>query len=189
MKINSLYKDYVQKSRLFLYPTLDIKRGVSVTPIETFVSWDGHYAPEDGKLICLYYLRNDEDFRSFEKSKLLGNKLFHDFKQVEDNKGIYVFDFNGQRKDWDAFLKGKYSQFTADHKRKIKNFTGANSSDIPYIDSFLNPDKYFKMYAEMMHVNEKLLREVGELCSVPDLEKETIKINIINLESRKETVI
>jgi len=189
MKINSLYKDYVQKSRLFLYPALDIKRGVSVTPIETYVSWNGHYKPEDGKLVCLYHLRSDEDFRSFEKSKLLGNKLFHDFKRVEENKGVYVFDFNGLRKDWDAFLQGKYSCFSADHKRKIKNFTGANSSDIPYIDSFLNPERYFKMYAEMMGVKENVLREVGELCSVPDLTLETINVNIINLESIKQSVI
>ena len=80
--IRSLSKDYFQKSRVFLYPALGIKRGVPNTPIETYVSWDGVYAPGDMKLCCLYHLKNDDDFKNFEKSKLLGNKLFNDFKFV-----------------------------------------------------------------------------------------------------------
>ena len=43
MKIQSLYRDYIQKSKLFLYPLLDIKRGVSVTPTETYMAWKGKY--------------------------------------------------------------------------------------------------------------------------------------------------
>jgi hypothetical protein len=184
--IKSLYKDYFQKSRVFLYPALDIKRGVSVTPIETYVSWHGHYTPEDAKLSCLYHLRNDEDFRLFEKNKLLGNRLFHEFKQVEDNKGVYVFDFKVHMVDWNHFLRGKYSKMSADFKKKIKTFTGYNSPDIPYVDSWLYPEKYYKFYAEMMGVNESLLQEVGELCSIPDVRHETLSVEILNLEFKKE---
>jgi hypothetical protein len=68
MALKSLYRDYFQKSRVFLYPMLEIKRGVSVTPIETYVSWDEHYKPEDRKFIVLYHLRNDKEFLNFEKS-------------------------------------------------------------------------------------------------------------------------
>jgi hypothetical protein len=186
MVIKSLYKDYFQKSRVFLYPALGITRGVSVTPIETYVSWKDYYAKEDGKLICLYHLRSDEEFRKFEKSKLLGNNLFHDFKQVDQNKGVYVFDFSGLRHDWDCFLKGKYSQMTPDQKRRIKDYIGRTSPHAPYVESFLNPDKYYKLYAEMMHVHEQVLRDVGELCTIPNLESETLEISVISLQFKQE---
>jgi hypothetical protein len=183
MVIKSLYKDYFQKSRVFLYPALGIKRGGSVTPIETYVSWLDHYTKEDGKLICLYHLRSDPEFRQFEKLRLSGNRLFHDFKQVDENKGVYVFDFGGSLKhDWDCFIRGKYSKMTAEHKKTIKDYIGRNSGELPYVESFLHPEKYFKLYAEIMNVHEQMLRDVGELCTVPDMKSETLEISVINLE-------
>lgn len=164
-----------------MYPALDIKRGGSVTPTETYVSWKDNHRIEDAKLICKYHLRNDPEFISFEKTKLFGNKLFHDFKQPEPNVGIYVFDFGYMKADWQHFLEGKYSKFSVEHKKKIKTYTGFNSSDMPYVESFLEPTKYFRIYSEMMDVKETLLRSVGELCSAPNLEKETLEIPINNL--------
>ena len=52
-EIKSLITDYVQKSRIFLYPQLRIRRGVSVTPIETYMCWPGKYSIKDSVLICL----------------------------------------------------------------------------------------------------------------------------------------
>jgi hypothetical protein len=186
MVIKSLYKEYFQKSTVFLYPALGIKRGVSVTPLDNYIAWEGHYLPEDCKLCCLYHLRSDEDFRTFEKVKLLGNKLFHDFKQVEENKGVYVFDFSKSKADWDNFLKGKYSRFTLEHKKKIRDWIGKNSPHMPYIDSFLDPGKHYKLYADLMNVSETLLREVGELCSKPDIDSETLSISVLDLQFKRE---
>lgn len=182
MIIKSLHTDYFQKSRVFLYPALGIKRGVSVTPIETYVSLEGYCKKEDAKLCCLYHLRKDEDFRQFEKIKLYGNPLFHDFKVVDETRGIYVFDFSKHKADWNHFLNGKYSKMSAEHKKKIKEFIGRNSPNLPYIESFLYPEKYYKLYSEMMGVKESLLRQVGELCSVPDLVMEDLNISVINLQ-------
>ena len=39
MEITFIQTKYIQKSRLFLYPMLDIKRGYSITPIQTYMSW------------------------------------------------------------------------------------------------------------------------------------------------------
>jgi len=186
MAITSLYKNYFQKSRVFLYPALDIKRGVSATPIETYALWQDHYSLKDKKLSCLYYLRDDTEFKNFEKSKLLGNKLFYDFKQVDDDRGVYTFDFSELAHDWECFTKGGYSKMTDAHKRKIKNYMGINSSDAVYIESFVNPEKYFKMYAELINVKEKLVREVGELCNKPELEQETLKVSVKSLEITRE---
>lgn len=187
MVITSLYKDYFQKSRVFLYPALDIKRGVSVTPIETYMSWANHYAVDDAKLICLYHLRDDDFFKQFEKVKLLGNKLYHDFKQVEEKKGVYVFDFSDLLEDWHYVTTGRYSKISNDFKAKIRQYIGYNNPNLPYVESFLYPERYFKMYAEMMGVEEKVLREVGELCSKPDLTQETLNISVLNLELTKKS--
>lgn len=185
MKITSLHKDYVQKSRIFMYPVLDIKRGSSVTPKEVFSSWEGFYKPEDAKLICLYHLRSDEEFRTFEKNKLFGNSLFHDFKQVEDNQGIYVFDFSLYKQDWDNFITGKYSKLSYGTKNKIKNFTGVNNSSYAYVESFLHPEKYYGIYADLVGETVETLKSVGELCNPPDLERETLKMNVKDLDLTK----
>lgn len=183
--IKSLYKDYFQKSRVFLYPALEIRKGVSVTPIETYMSWEGHYKIDDLKLCCLYHLRDDSDFRTFEKSKLTGNKLFHDFKQVEDNKGVYVFDFSHMKNDWDAVSSGKYSAISLEFKKKILAFVGYNNPNYAYIDSFLFPTRYFRLYAEMMEVSEEVLKKVGELCSKPDLNAENLNTKVMDLRLEK----
>jgi hypothetical protein len=179
--IRTLSKDYFQKSRVFLYPALGIKRGVTYTPIETYVSWDGVHGPGDMKLCCLYHLKNDDEFKNFEKYKLLGNKLFNDFKFVEGNKAVYIFDFSTMSSDWSNIINGKYSMISENHKKSIRAFIGPNSPHLPYIDSFLFPEKHFRLYSELMGVKEEVLREVGELCDPPNLELETLKISITDL--------
>lgn len=182
MAIKSLYKDYVQKSRIFLYPILEIRRGASVTPIETYIAWEGQYSPKDMKLMCLYHLRSDVEFLAFEKEKLYNNKHFFDFKQVEDNKGVYTFDFSNYDKDWNKIMRGQYSELSAGYKKKIEAFYGRRDANYAYVESFLYPEKYYSMYAEMILVKEDLLREVKELCSKFDFEKETLNASIKNLQ-------
>lgn len=182
MAIKSLYKDYFQKSRIFIYPILEIRRGASVTPIETYISWDEQYSSKDMKLVCVYHLRDDIEFLKFEKEKLLNNKHFFDFKQIEGNKGVYVFDFSEYAKDWNKLMLGKYSELSYQYKKKIENFYGKRDSNYAYVESFLYPEKYYSMYAEMLKVKEALLREVKELCSELDFDKEKLTASIINLD-------
>jgi hypothetical protein len=188
MSISSLYKDYYQKSRLFLYPALKIKRGESVTPIETYMSWEGLYTFDDCKLICIYYLRDDEEFKKFERTKLLGNELFETFIQLENNRGAYVFDFTQHQKIFTNTVHGKYSKIDQDHKVRVMTFFSGNRSQTAYIESYLYPDKYFGLYAKLLSGSdkdmdqvEKLLTEVGELCSIPNLEEETFKETPVTL--------
>jgi len=186
MSITILPKYYVQKSRMFLYPALDIRRGVSVTPTETYTSWEGQFSQNDMKYCCLYHLRDDTAFKAFEKDKLLGNRLFYDYKEVEDNKGVYIFDYKDYAEDWKCFTLGKYSKISESHKKKIKSFYGNTSPNYPYIESFLYPAKYFRLYSHLMGVKESMLKEVGELCDKPNLESETLKASVKNLHFTKE---
>jgi hypothetical protein len=172
---DSLYKDYFQKSRMFLYPLLEIKRGVCAVPAYTYIQWEGKHALEDAKFICCYDDRSDAEFLQFEKTTLLThNRLIN--KQKINNFIIYTFDFNDCKSDWLHFVNGNYSKLTEKIKRKILNFFDKNSSNYVYMESYLFPEKYFKLYSDLLKVDIELLKEVGELCSKPDISKESFKI-------------
>lgn len=169
-----------------MYPLLDVRKGVSVTPIETYCMWENHYTQEDCKLITLYHIRNDAEFKQFEKTKLLGNPLFHDFHMTEDDKGVYVFDYKKHEADWFRFLEGKYSKFSPELKRKLQIYFG--QANRGYVDSFLYPERYFKLYADLLTVDPadrpkmfSTLKEVGELCSIMDHEKENLTLKVKDL--------
>lgn len=186
MKLKSLNTEYIQKSRLFLYPLLGIKRGVSVTPIQTYMSWKDKYCFTDSKLVCKYYLREDSDFKIFEEVKLLGNPLFHAFYPLDDDTGIYVFDLSSVEEDFWKVTTGRYSELSKPSKKKILDFFRSHTQHFTYIQSYLDPKKYHSMYAEILNCNLKSLKDAHELCSKPNLEKEELKseINIVINENK-----
>jgi hypothetical protein len=179
MEIKSLITDYVQKSRIFLYPALNIRRGVSVTPIETYMCWPGKYSIKDCKLICLYHVRDDSDFKTFEETFLFNNKYFSDFFQIEgDKKAAYVFDMSDFKEEYLLILKGKYSRLSTEYKKTVLNFFKNHKGHYNRIYSYLYPLKYYKDYATLLNVDKSLLSQVGELCSKPDLTKECLDISV-----------
>lgn len=186
MAVDNVHQKYIQKSQIFLYPALRIPRGIKDVPVGTYVAWKGMYVPEDRKLICLYMLKDTPDFKNLEKTKLVGNKLFHDFKEIEDNKGAYIFDFTPHAEDYDKFLKGRYSQFSEDYKDTIKRFFANNPTDYKVVESFLRPNKYYWVYRTIFNVEMEHLKAAGELCSKPDFVKEELIINVKNLEIEPE---
>ena len=181
MKLERVKKDYVQKSRVFLYPLLGIRRGVSSTPVETYMSWKDVYTIYDFKLVTVYHLRDDQEFKSFEETQLMGNPLFENYFELENGYGVYVFDFSNMSSDYKRVLNGKYSRLSSGYKSKILNFY----KNQMLIQSYLYPEKFFKDCAKLYNVEVQLLKEVGELCNLPDLEKETLQISkkVLNFES------
>jgi len=178
MKLKTLNVDYIQKSRLFLYPLLGIKRGVSTTPIETYTSWEDKYCFTDNKLICRYYLRDDQDFKIFEEVKLRGNALFHSFHELEDGTGVYIFDLSKIEKDFWKIIRGQYSQLSIPTKNKIKAFFKNKSEHYVYIQSYLDPKNYYPMYAQLYNCELASLKTAKELCSKPDLVKEKLELGV-----------
>ena len=106
---------------------------------------------------------------------------------MEDNKGVYVFDYSEHGTDWKKIIDGKYSEISNGYKKKIEAFYGKRNNNYAYIESFLYPDKYYSMYAEMMQVKESLLREVKELCSKLDIEQETLTASIKDLHIKSKS--
>lgn len=194
MTITSLYKKYFQKSKVFLYPVLGIEKG-SLAPIQTYIQWDGHYSINDHKLICTYYLRDDEEFTHFEKKRLLEHRMFYDFKQLTNDIGVYVFDFSMYPDDWNCFIKGRYSQMSKEFKKRILSYarnrnTEEIDSNTVYRDSYVNPHKYFQTYSDILGIPKEDLERIGELCDLLDLQEETLISNIkqitIKLENHEQ---
>lgn len=191
MRLPSLWPKYIQKSRIYFYPLLRIRRGVSVTPINTYMTWENKFSLQDHKFIVVYHLREDKEFKEFEDQKLLNNPLFDTFYELEDDTGAYVFDFSDHRHDYKKIMHGKYSMLSDDYKRTILNFFKNHKKHHAYIESYLYPDKYFDNYAELLITDrvdkyqmKKLLESVGELCSLPDFseEKLMVKEKVITFE-------
>jgi hypothetical protein len=185
MVINSIYRKYFQKSKIFLYPLLDIKRGTNIVPEETYLSWNDEYVPEDIKLICKYDIKGDKDYSKFESSVLLKHNRLLDYIKVSDEEAIFIFDFSDFSNDWNYFINGKYSQMNISTKNKILDFFDKKSGNYAYVNSYLFPEKYYTTYAELLNCSEELLISVGELCSKPDFEKEKLLIKVANLENIK----
>jgi hypothetical protein len=185
MALTSIYRKYFQKSKVFIYPLLGIKRGLSVVPIETYVAWEGYYKPEDMKLICVYDFRVDEEYKKIEKNILLEHNRLFDYKKVKAEV-VIVFDFSDLNDDWFHFIYGRYSQLSTKTKQKILSFFDIHGGNYAYMHSYLIPEKYYANYSELLNVDTELLREVVELCNKPDLDKETLKLEIADLDNIRE---
>jgi hypothetical protein len=175
MIINEIYKKYFQKSKIFMYPLLGFERG-KVVPEEVYFSIMDKYTTEDRKLVLVYDPKMDLKYETFKEEKLVNHKLLHERLEDQNGNEIFVFNMSGFASDWDLFITGKYSQMSLNTRNEILNFFEKNSGNYIYIHSFLFPEKWFKRYSEILDVSEALLKEVGELCDVPNLVKEEFKL-------------
>jgi hypothetical protein len=171
--MSNAYMQYFQKSKIFLYPLLDIRKGKDFVPIETYICWDGLYHTNEYKYICVYDTPRSLKFNNFEKSCLLSHPLI-DYQEQNKDKQIYVFDYFKYKHDFDMFLNGQYSKFSIKTKEKILNYFGEIGKISGYIKSYLNPEEYHEIYAEALDVNINIIKQTHELCTPPDLTKETL---------------
>ena len=183
MRITSLYDKYFQKSKIFLYPLLDIKRGTSVVPHETYLSWKDNISSEDMKLVTLYKKRDDTMYKNFVDKILLKHPRLVEHWNIDKENTVFIFDFCDLDDDWYFFTQGKYSKISNPIKRKICNFFEKNSGNYLYVTSYLFPINHFQNYAKILDIDVKVLKDVGELCDKPNLKKETLILEKANLEN------
>ena len=190
MALNSVYRKYFQKSQVFIYPLLGIKRGAAYVPKATYIAWeDNAVSSEDMKLICVYDNDDSNSFNVFMKSVLLKHPRLTGYVKPDAKTCVFTFDFSDLSDDWEKFLSGKYSKINLNLKTKILNFFDTHSGNYHYMNSYLFPEKYFNEYAELLETDVSLLKSVGELCSKPDLEQESLQLAIANLGTIDETAV
>lgn len=189
MALNSVYRKYFQKSKVFVYPLLGIRKGVSVVPTETYFGWDGYYTPEDMKLVCLYNTRKDSEYINFEKNVLLKHTRLTEFIRINNSTSLFIFDFSDLKSDWFRIVNGEYSKLDMNLKHKIISFFDKYSGNYAYMHSYLFPEKYFHEYAKLLDVDVEILKSVGELCSKPDLEQEILVMEVADFENINDKTI
>lgn len=181
-----LFKTYFQKSKVFLYPLLGIAKGARYIPKETYMSWKNHYLPGDMKLFCVYKQKQTKAFLEFEEKKLLKNRNFFDYKKLEDDTHLYIFDLNNYPQTWIAVLKGVYSKINEREKKKILDFFGQAGVVAETVESYMYPEFYHEDYAELLNVTLGSIKNVWEVCDPPNLSKETLKKNVKRIEIIKK---
>lgn len=194
--IKQIYNKYFQKSKCFLFPVLGIKKESEYIPIQSFLTWKNVYTLNDYNLILTYENSKSIKWHKYIINIIMNNRMFNEFFKINENIVAISFDLHALQDDYDKIIKGKYSQISKQSKIKIRNYFGYNSPEWAYMESFLFPEKYIKIYSKILNVDEIHIRHTGELCDLPDFNKETLKIKIkthaklndvdqINMESRK----
>ena len=190
--MKKIYTDYFQKSKVFLYPLLGIKKGIRFVPIETYLSWEGLFGIDKNKFFCLYRVpEGDEEYKMFEVFKQLHlktNEHFEDWFPLkkhswgDDQLLLCQFDFDIYKKDLKRFKKGKYSQFSEYIKKRILDFFGDVGTITEYVESYLYPEYFYDIYSELLNVPVNVFKEVGELCDKPNLHKEMFVKEMVEMK-------
>ena len=185
--MKKIYSDYFQKSKVFLYPLLGIKKGIRFVPLQTYISWGKKFPESKNKFFCLYEInkKNKDSFNLFLKH-IKENIYFDSYSLIKhkDDKKLWLFEFDLSvyKTDLKHFKKGKYSNFSKITKHIIKAFFGDTGTIAEYIESYLYPGYFYDVYAEILKVPVEDLRDVGQLCDKPDMKKENFKKEAIALQ-------
>ena len=91
--MEGVYTDYFQKSKVFLYPLLNLKKGMDYVPIQTYVCWEHTYVVGDHMLLCEYHAKNTDKFIAFCDRYLKSHVLFSKYVDLGNNKHVFIFDF------------------------------------------------------------------------------------------------
>ena len=169
-----VYTDYFQKSKVFLYPLLQIKKGITHVPIQTYVAWDNVYSINDYKFFCKYQTKKTEKFTKFAMQNLISHPLYEESIQLNEEAQLFIYDFSKFKHDYKRFLDGKYSQLSLDTKIHILDFFGNTEKIASYVQGFLQPEEVHDDYAEKLGVSLSDIEKIYEVCTPPDLDKETL---------------
>ena len=193
--IRKIYDKYFQKSRSFLLPILGLKKNAKFTPLQCYMAWQDVYSIKDRKLILVYEKEESVEWRNYIARTVMSHQMFDCYIETEiEDEVALVFDLHCIEQDYISVLQGRYSKLDRASKKKIREYYGYNSAEYAYIESFLYPEKYYKTYSEILDVEEEHIKFTGQLCDLPNLDKETLKIKTyakindvdkINMESRE----
>jgi hypothetical protein len=184
--MKQIYKEYFQKSKVFLYPLLGIKKGIRFVPIQTYISWDNVNLMGD-KLLCLYSIdphceTTQKQFEVFKGLDLVTHPKYEEYHKINKEMHMFIFDFSNLKKDMKSFREGKYSNFSEITKIRILDFFGKIGTITEYVESYLYPEYYYETYADILNIPIETLMEVGELCDRPDLQEEDFQKQMLEIK-------
>lgn len=170
-----LINNYFQKSRLLLYPLLDLGFDAPFKPVETYISYKNEVDVNRRVLICIYKPEYSKEYYDYRNNVLLTHEYFQKMVTSTD-KNIIFFQLPLEHaKDFMNFLEGSYSQFSAIAKNKITDHYSHNEIAAVNIKSHIDPEEFHQYYADYLQVSLDLIVNNYETLTPPDLEKEHFK--------------
>jgi hypothetical protein len=166
-------KQYVQKSKVFLFPLVCAKNANDILDIQSFLSRKDVYTVNDYQLtVVIDGSKYPEIHRDLEGKHLFSSPNFkhNEMRRLGESKYLYVFDLTDMKEVWNLVLEGKYSQIPDGLKKVILGYY-KNQPTYLYVESWLYPKKFYKDYAEDLIVDINILTD--DLCNLPDFDKET----------------
>jgi hypothetical protein len=100
--MKGVYTEYFQKSKVFLYPLLRFRSGLSFVPVQTYVCWEHLITVDENKFLCEYNVGTTEKFELFSNSYLKKHSLFYEYVQLEEDRHLFIFDFTQYKSDFNA---------------------------------------------------------------------------------------
>lgn len=196
--VKQVYKRYFQKSKSFLLPILGLKKDFKYAPIQSYMQWAGIYKLSDCNLILTYEKSDEPSWNKYLLNTIMANRMFNEYYDIDDETIAVSFDLYSISEDYQYVIDGKYSKLSKQTKSKIREYYGYNSPEWAYMESFLFPERYIPTYSKILDVEEEHIRFTGELCDLPNLNKETLKlkpyakindVDQINMESGEDLQI
>ncbi len=177
-----IFRKYYQKSLNYLFPLLGQEKEDAFRPTNTYLWWSGKESIETLDLIVHYEDKERSLFDLFEKKVLMKSPYLDTCYTVEGGR-VYIFSMAAFSDTVSKFLHGKYSQFEEKVKKRILSYHGATIDKVPRpnrpFHTALYPELYWEQAAREIKYPVEDLKQVGELCSLYEKEKETFDINII----------
>lgn len=175
-QLKTLYRKYFQKSKAFLVPLLGLKKATPFPFIQSYITWENVHTIGECKLILNYAKYEGDEFKMYLLKRLMSNKMFDEYHEMEDGTIALTFDLNCVKEDYKCVVLGKYSQLSNNTKSMIRSYYGYNTAEWAYMESFLYPKKYVSQYVKLLNVEEIYFNVNGELCDKPNLKLETFKL-------------
>lgn len=165
------------------------ENGISVEDQILIVTFSNQYKQKDREM----YDQLSSKFKEIAKKEdikpkwddyeieLMSNPNFLAFHEASDEY-IYTYDMSNWSADWNNFVNGKYSKFSEDAKSSIIDYRWTALTPVAQkkLHYYLYPyeEEARREFAKELQVSTKLLKEVRELCSKPNLALETYKCNV-----------
>lgn len=188
MKISD--SKYIQKSKLFLVPLLEIKRDNFIKPISTYI-FDQSKPEERYKLIMPFKKEDSSEFDYYENN-LLNCKYVDQLNYYEtESLRVYFFDLSNFEQDYELFLNGKYSQFSTKTKALINLYWGriVGGRFVPHekIQSYINPSlETYEQLSDELQLKLEDLITVKEVLNPPDLIREVFDADTVKIKESLE---
>lgn len=167
-----LHQFYIQKSKLILFPLLDLKHDMYM-PHETYLSYEPRIKLDDDCLVCTYKRVHNEDYYNFRNTLLLKHPNFVKHVTTIDYD-VIIFSLKHIKQDLESFKQGKYSELSKDSKNKILKYYSKSNLGFVLIDSHVNPEDYHDFYAKEYGIDLQIIQSTHETLDGPDMDREKL---------------